>query len=157
MRLLIEEGMCPDNLQLENSRRTKEDNLVIQDGIDPTIPAPVASKKFKDVSLLIEEGSSWVKSVAATPNMFKDFRFPRELGIGPEKLVWLTNSINNLLSGEKSGKEPEMPTLCLISRAVKFWLLKILTGNCPSRLFKVSRRTLRDGKSARESGIGPYK
>jgi hypothetical protein len=77
---------------------------VTHDGIGPIIPGPITSNQFKDVSSPIEEGSFWVKPAAATPNMFKDFRFSRELGIGPEKLVLLTNNFTNLLSDKKSGK-----------------------------------------------------
>jgi hypothetical protein len=61
LRLPIEEGMCPDKPHLENSRWTKEVNLVTHDGIGPIIPAPITSNQFKDVSSPIEEGSSWVK------------------------------------------------------------------------------------------------
>lgn len=80
-----------------------------------------------------------------------------ELGIGPEKLVLLTSKFVKLLCGEKFGNEPETLKLYPISTIVRFLRWKVLVGNRPSRALWVSRRTLREDKSPKNSGTGPYK
>jgi len=72
-------------------------------------------------------------SLDARPNLFKDLRFPIELGIIPVKLVLLTSNFVKLLCDEKFGNEPETSKLYLISISVKFLFWKILTGNRPLR------------------------
>jgi len=152
----MEEGTCPDKPQFMNRKTNKDVRFAIQDGISPVIPAPDTSKKLKDVSSPIEEGSSCEESTAAIPKLSKNLRLRMELGIGPEKLVLLTSKSFRVFCDEKLGNEPDIPKLYLISTTVKFLFWKILIGNHPSSSFLASLRTLREGKSAKDCGNWPY-
>lgn len=68
-----------------------------------------------------------------------------ELGMLPEKLVFLTTNFLKLLSVGIFGKLPQSLVLFLTSRVSSFLCCKILGGNHPSKSLEESWRTLKEG------------